>query len=99
MVWTKEKCILKAQKYKRKTDWCLGSRSSYDAAKQNGWFEECTQHMDIPTKAKQFWTLNKCDKIAFKYTTRAQWKRRAPNSYYGALHGGFLDECCIHMKK
>lgn len=39
--WTKEACIKEAQKYKTKTQWFELSGSSYNAAKRNGWFDEC----------------------------------------------------------
>ena len=43
--WTKERCLEEASKYKLKTEWRRCSGSSYYAAKQKGWLEECTAHM------------------------------------------------------
>ena len=43
--WTKEACIKEAKKYKTKKKWFSQAGSSYNAARKNGWFDECTAHM------------------------------------------------------
>ncbi len=43
--WTKDLCQEQALKYVRKGDWREGHRSSYEASKYHGWFEECSSHM------------------------------------------------------
>jgi len=45
--WTKERCIEEASKYKLKTEWKRYSSASHIAARENGWYEECTKHMKI----------------------------------------------------
>jgi hypothetical protein len=45
--WTKERCIEEALKYKLKTEWKRYSCSSHYAARENGWYDECTKHMKI----------------------------------------------------
>ena len=45
--WTKEKCIEHAKKYETKTEWGVNSNRSFKAAKNNGWYEECTKHMKV----------------------------------------------------
>jgi predicted GIY-YIG superfamily endonuclease len=46
--WTKEAVIEEAQKFRCKKDWSIGSRASYNTAKQNRWFEEATSEMIRP---------------------------------------------------
>jgi hypothetical protein len=41
----KENCIEEARKYKTRSEWQENSNGSKKAAKENGWYDECTAHM------------------------------------------------------
>ncbi len=43
--WTKELCLVEAKKYNSKSKWKKNNSSSYNSARINGWFNECTKHM------------------------------------------------------
>lgn len=45
--WTKERCMEESLKYKNKTTWKRHSSSSHSAARENGWYDECTAHMIV----------------------------------------------------
>lgn len=96
--WTKKLCKEEAKKYKNRTDWIKHSASSYNAAKANGWLDECCTHMVEPRKPRSYWTLERCKEEALKFNSRADWSRYSGNSSYQiARLNGWLDECCAHM--
>lgn len=43
--WTKEKCLVSANKFMNPGDWRKGDKNAYDAARRHDWFEECCAHM------------------------------------------------------
>ena len=43
--WTKELCHIEALKYPTRTEFELGSKGAYSAAKRNGWLDEICSHM------------------------------------------------------
>jgi len=43
--WTKEAILAKANEFKTRKAWYLGSQYTYSLAKREGWFEEATAHM------------------------------------------------------
>ena len=53
--FSKEDCLESAALFDSKTKWNLGNRNAYNAAKTNGWFDECTTHMskNKPAVAKE----------------------------------------------
>jgi hypothetical protein len=95
--WVFERCKEEALKYNSKSDWAKNSSSSYDAAKKNGWFDECTKHMVELQKPSGFWTLERCKEEALKYNTRNEWREKGKNSYQAAMSAKFLDKCTSHM--
>ena len=90
-IWTKELCLEEALKYDTKAKWAKGSSPSYNAARENGWFKECCQHM-----GKIFWTKELCIQDALKFVNRAEWNKKSGRASYYAKKHGFLDEC-IHQ--
>ena len=44
--WTKENVLAEARKYQYKPDWKKNSWGSHSAAIRNGWYKECTEHME-----------------------------------------------------
>lgn len=49
-------------------------------------------------KAKKIWTLEKCKKIAKRFSSRDEWKTGAPASYKSAVSHKWDQECCQLMK-
>ncbi len=97
--WTKKLCKEDAKKYNKRTQWIEHSSSAYNAAKKNGWLDECTAHMIIVNKPNGYWTLERCQEEALKFNKRGDWSRYGGNgSYLSARKNGWLDECCKHMK-
>lgn len=49
-------------------------------------------------KAKKIWTLEKCKKVAKRFSSREDWKTGAPASYKSAVSHKWDQECCKLMK-
>ena len=96
--WTKERCMEEALKYDAKSIWAKNSDSTYNSARKNGWFEECTAHMVELQKPGGYWTLERCKEEALKYKTRNEWRENGRNSYQAAMSSKFLIECTSHME-
>jgi hypothetical protein len=67
------------------------------AAKRNGWYKECTEHMESPIKPMNYWTLETCKEEALKYTTKREWQKNSGSSYTTSLQKGWYQECVSHM--
>ena len=95
--WTLEKCKEDALKYQTKTKWANNSSGSYNAAKKNDWFNECSAHMVEIRLPMGYWTLERCKEEALKYQTRSKWQRNHNKTYDTASKKKWLEECCSHM--
>ena len=96
--WTKEKCIEHAKKYETKTEWGVNSNRSFKAAKNNGWYEECTKHMKVFFISVDSWTNESCLSEAKKYNNKTQWVKGSHSSFKSAKKNGWIDECTKHME-
>ncbi|OQB48436.1 MAG: GIY-YIG catalytic domain protein [bacterium ADurb.Bin157] len=45
--WTKEECLIEANKHQTRAEFSEKSPSGYSIAKRNGWLEECCKHMPV----------------------------------------------------
>lgn len=98
LMWTKEKCVKDALKYESRYEYFKKSKSSYQAAKRYGWFDEVCQHM-VLKKRRNFWNYETCKIDALKYKTRNKYQRKSSRSYFIARKLGVLNEICAHMSK
>ena len=96
--WSKQGCIKSAREYNDLKTWIREKKTSYLAARDNGWLDECCTHMELDI-SKTEWTFDLCAKEAKKFKTRSRWSYEEPNSYNAALKNGWLDECCFHMEE
>jgi len=96
--WTKAAVKKEAKKYKFKSDFNNNAVGAYEAAKNNGWFDDVTAHMGnkkaIPTK----WNKKAVLDDAKKYKKKSQWKKNSPGAYGASHKGGFYKEATSHMK-
>ena len=93
-IWNKENCLDSAKKYRTKLDWHKGQQSAYQAARRNGWFNECIKHMDVIIIA---WTKAECIKNARKYNNISDWIKNEKRAYGAAYRYGWITECRAHM--
>lgn len=92
--WNFEACKEEALKYMRLYDWVKNSIGSYDAARRNGWLEECCKHMT----GRFIWTKELCVEEALRFERPSDWKKNSCGSYGAAWRSGWLEECCAHMQ-
>ena len=95
--WTKERCLEEALKYDSRSEWQKKSSSSYNASKQNGWFDECVAHMVVFFISVDSWLKETCIEEARKYETKTKWLKTNNSSYKAAKKNGWFDECTAHM--
>ena len=93
--WTLERCKIEALKFSRRSDWWKNGNKSYNAALNNNWIEECSEHMNKVTR----WTLENCKEEALKYNRPIDWCKGSNRSYNAALSNGWISDCEEHMKK
>jgi hypothetical protein len=97
---SKENCLEEALKYDNVKDWRFNSQTSYESARKNGWYEECTEHMIIRIpNLKNCWTLELCKAEALKCMTITEWVKNSNSSYLYARRKEWLEECTKHMDK
>jgi len=96
--WTKEKCQEIANKYNTRNEFAKKSKKAYSACIRNNWLDEICNHMKTPYSEKFKWSKERCQEIANKYQYRNDFRKNNINAYYSAMHNGWLDEICQHMK-
>lgn len=98
--WTRRRALEDALQYKSRSEW---KRSSYgyEIAQHNGWLEAACKHMEggKGKYQKGYWTLERCQRDARKYSKRSEWRAAIkPNGYIVAKNQGWLNQCCVHME-
>lgn len=96
--WTPEMIKKEALKFTRRSEWKNKSKTSFTWARQFGIRDECCSHMPKIHKNRK-WTFEKIYEHALKYTSRKQWNINHKPTYEAARIYGYLDECCVHMKR
>jgi hypothetical protein len=97
--WTKERCLEEARKYKTVSEWRNCGNGSPDAARDNGWLEECKAHMKHGKghKPNGYWTKEKVIEISQKYKTKKDWRNNHKASFRAAQRYGWYKEATEHM--
>lgn len=95
--WTKELVLEEAKKYKHKSDWQKCSVGSYEAAKNQGLFEEATAHMTRkPIKSK--WNKTNVLLEAKKFKYKSDWAKKSSGSYNAAYKNNWIKDAAKHMQ-
>ena len=97
----KQNCLDSAKQFNNVTTWAKNNYGAWENAKKNGWFDECTAHMQKiknTPKPLNYWTKERCIEKALKYKTRSHWRAYCFGSYNSAKKNGWFDECIKHMK-
>jgi hypothetical protein len=90
--WTREKCIEETYKYKYLSDFIKYSSGAYSASLKNGWINEICNYLEYKQKPNNYWTKEKCQKEALKYTTKYEFKQKSSGAYTASYKNGWLDE-------
>jgi hypothetical protein len=97
--WTKYRCLKKALKYNKKTEFILHDNAAYLGAKKLGCLDEICSHMIIVKKPKNYWSKEKCEIKAKKYKTKIEFLKNDKTVYDISYKQGWLNEICSHMSK
>lgn len=92
-IWTNERIIADARKYKTIFEWRKRSKSACSLAKLRGCWEEATAHMPPPVQ----WTKDRIIAEARQFKTRREWAKLSSKSYSAAVRHKLLAEATEHM--
>ena len=84
-------CLERALKCKSKKEFHDRFKKAYRAAKDNGWYDEVTSHMEKYVHPRKY-TLDEVKEIAKKYKTKHDFIVSEPVIYGWCVRHGFLDE-------
>ena len=95
--WTKEKCAEEALKYKTRKEFSDKNGSAYGKSRKNKWLNEICIHMVEILKPVRYWTKERCQEEALKYTTRNDFRKKSPSAYNASLKKNWLNDICGHV--
>lgn len=93
-----ENCKIEALKHKCRKDFKKASSCAYNTARENKWLDDICSHMIQIRNKKGYWTKDKCQLEALKYTSRTEFKINSKCAYGKAYKNKWLDEFCNHME-
>ena len=95
--WTKERCHEEALKYFSKIDY-KNHCPQYRKVKEKGWLDDIWSHMkDDLNKTNGYWTKEKCQEEALKYSTRNEFFKKSSGVYNKCQKRKWIDDVCFHM--
>jgi hypothetical protein len=94
--WTLERCKEDALKYKSRSEWSNNSAGAYHSSKKNGWYKECTIHMEYMVRPNGTWTKELLINEARKWKNLKDW-RELGEGMSRAKPLGCYDESISHM--
>jgi hypothetical protein len=97
--WTLERCKASAKPHSNPYAWQKAEGSAYNAARKNGWFEECCANMTDSKKPNGYWTLERCKASAKPHPNKKAWEKAEISAYNAARKNGWLEICCVNMKE
>ena len=97
-IWTKDRCLEEALKFKTKNDFRNNSPSAYNKSLKRKWINDICTHMNEIKKPRDYWTKEECHKESLKYSTRSEFNRESVSAYSKAWEKNWLDDICNHMK-
>ena len=71
--WPKERCLEEAKKYSTRKEFGRGAPGAYKASCQQGWLDEICAHMELIQQPRGYWTKERCQSEALKYSTRSEF--------------------------
>ena len=91
-------CKKVALSYNTKVDLQKGDGSVYQKIRTSKW-DELFSHMISVQKPTGYWTKERCQKEALKYTRRVDFQKGSVSAQNAAARAGWMDEICQHMGK
>lgn len=88
----KEHCAEEAKKYKSRSELSANASTAYKYTKKNGWLDEFFPIKNSHPKTSPWHNKENCAKEAKKYSSRAEFHKKAQTAYIHAREHGWLDE-------
>ena len=95
--WTDETILEEAKKYPSKVEFRKGNSSAYSIAYKKGIIEIVCSHMLPSRKIRDYWTFERCQKVASKYKSKIEFKKNDGSAYSTAVRNGWIEQICTHM--
>jgi hypothetical protein len=97
--WTKENCHKESLKFNSKNEFSKKCSSAFIASKRHNWLDDVCSHMSGRTyKPDGYWTKEKCQEEALKYSSRKEFGDKRSWIYHISLDNNWIDDICSHMK-
>ena len=97
--WTFEEVKKEALKFNSKKEFLKNNMGAYSAAEKKKWLTAVCEHMVVIKRPNNYWTKEKCQEEALKFSSRAQFAKESENIYKTSSRKGWLNEVCSHMIK
>lgn len=95
---TEDKCKEVVKKYKSLSIFRREQPNIYKKIIRYNW-KNLLEHLERDTKKHGYWTKDKCQEVAFKYSRRIDFFKNDISAYNKSQKYGWLDEICGHMVK
>jgi hypothetical protein len=97
--WTLEGLQAEALKYATRSEFQKGNGSAYNAAGRLNVRDVVCAHMSEPKKPNGYWTQERLQAEALKYSSRQEFQQKNAAAYKAAGEQKFRDQICSHMSK
>ena len=97
--WTLESLQAEALKYTTRSEFQKGSGSAYNAAGRLNVRDVVCAHMSETKKPNGYWTLERLQAEALKYSSRQEFQQKNAAAYKAAGEKKCRDQICSHMSK
>lgn len=98
-VLTFEECQNVANNYSSRKQFRKENFKVYLYARCHNWLDDICCHMFSKSRSRGFWTKEKCQAEALKYSSRSEFARKAGSAVEAASKHGWMDEICSHMHR
>ncbi|WP_430812429.1 MULTISPECIES: hypothetical protein [unclassified Carboxylicivirga] len=95
--WTKERILKVALKYSSKKTFEKESSGAYNAARRYGILQEVTDHMHKKRMPNNYWTPQRIQEEARRYTCKKDFREKSPKASRYANELGIMDTVSTHF--
>lgn len=95
--WTQERISAAASKCSSRVEFCRKYTVAYNKAWRNGWLEDVCKPMPRLQQPNGYWSFERVQKAASKYSTRTEFMEKKSGAYQKASKEGWLEKVCFHM--
>lgn len=94
--WTYERCFEEAKKYTIKARFERESPTACRVARKHRWLDDYTWLEKSKNNPSGYWTYDRCQKEAEKYTVKEHFAKGSPKAYGAAVRNKWLDDWFVN---